>query len=222
MWSINDTIYKYRPHGQLRRISMKEKESSIDVKNRILNVALEEFANNGYQAASTNVICKKAEVSKGLLYHYYGSKENIYLTVARHVIENFKENIKINIQDSNKKGIDYISEYFNSKFKFFGEHPLYSKVIVNLVLNNTIEDARKIANEFEYYNNTLLYEVVKNIDFNPKFEREKAFELILMIGSKLEEKHMKDIENKDKEIVIEEFRKDHKIMLEMMFEGIDK
>lgn len=43
-----------------------------------------------------------------------------------------------------------------------------------------------------------------------------------MIGSKLEEKHMKDIESKDKHIVIEEFRKDHKIMLEMVFEGIDK
>ncbi|WP_158540630.1 TetR/AcrR family transcriptional regulator [Romboutsia weinsteinii] len=201
---------------------MKEKESSIDAKKKILNIALEEFAHNGYQATSTNVICKKAEVSKGLLYHYYGSKENMYLAVARHVIYNFKENIKIHIQDSNKKGIDYISEYFNSKFEFFGENPLYSKIIVNLVLNNTIEDARKIANEFEDYNNTLLYEVIKSIDFNPKFDREKAFELILMIGSKLEEKHMKDIECKDKDIVIEEFRRDHKIMLEMVFEGIDK
>ncbi len=201
---------------------MKEKESSMDVKKKILNVALEEFANNGYQATSTNVICKKAEISKGLLYHYYGSKENIYLTVARYVIDNFKENIKIQIQDSNKKGIDYISEYFNSKFKFFGENPLYSKIIVNLVLNNTIEEAREIANEFEDYNNALLHEVIKNIDFNPKFDREKACELITMIGLKLEEKHMKDIEYKDKDIVIEEFRKDHKIMIEMVFEGIDK
>ena len=33
---------------------------------------------------------------------------------------------------------------------------------------------------------------------------------------------MKDIEYKDTNTVIEEFRKDHKIMLEMVFEGIDK
>ena len=201
---------------------MKERENSIYVKERIINVALEEFAQNGYQAASTNVICKKAKVSKGLLYHYYESKENLYLSVIRYFIDNFKENIVVNIEDSNKKGIDYISEYFNAKFKFFGENPQHSKLILNLLLNNNIEGAQILANEFEDYNNALLHEIIKNIDFNPKFNREKAFELIVMIGSKLEEKHMKDIEYKDKNIVIEEFRKDHKIMLEMVFEGIDK
>ena len=201
---------------------MSERECPISVKERIINIALEEFAQNGYQSASTNVICKKAKVSKGLLYHYYGSKENLYLSVLRYFIDKFKENITIYIEDSNKKGIDYISEYFNAKFKFFGENPQYSKLVLNLLLNNNIEGAEIFANEFEEYNNVLLYEIIKNIDFNPKFNRNKAFELIVMIGSKLEEKHMKDIESKDKHIVIEEFRKDHKIMLEMVFEGIDK
>ncbi|MBM6838215.1 hypothetical protein H9X77_08195, partial [Clostridium saudiense] len=55
-----------------------------------------------------------------------------------------------------------------------------------------------------------------------RFDREKAFELIKMIGEKLEEKHMKDVANKDRNSVIDEFRKDHKIMIEMVFEGIDK
>ena len=142
--------------------------------------------------------------------------------MLRYFIDEFKENITIYIEDSNKKGIDYISEYFNAKFKFFGENPQYSKLVLNLLLNNNIEGAEILANEFEEYNNVLLYEIIKNIDFNPKFNRNKAFELIVMIGSKLEEKHMKDIESKDKHIVIEEFRKDHKIMLEMVFEGIDK
>lgn len=201
---------------------MSERECPISVKERIINIALEEFAQNGYQSASTNVICKKAKVSKGLLYHYYGSKENLYLSVLRYFIDKFKENITIYIEDSNKKGIDYISEYFNAKFKFFGENPQYSKLVLNLLLNNNIEGAEILANEFEEYNNVLLYEIIENIDFNPKFNRNKAFELIVMIGSKLEEKHMKDIESKDKHIVIEEFRKDHKIMLEMVFEGIDK
>lgn len=201
---------------------MSERECPISVKERIINIALEEFAQNGYQSVSTNVICKKAKVSKGLLYHYYGSKENLYLSVLRYFIDKFKENITIYIEDSNKKGIDYISEYFNAKFKFFGENPQYSKLVLNLLLNNNIEGAEILANEFEEYNNVLLYEIIKNIDFNPKFNRNKAFELIVMIGSKLEEKHMKDIESKDKHIVIEEFRKDHKIMLEMVFEGIDK
>lgn len=195
---------------------------TIGVKERILNVAIEEFAKNGYKATSTNVICKKANISKGLLYHYYNSKENIYITVVRHVIDTFKRNIAINIKESNKKGIDYVEEYFDIKFKFFRENPLYSKIIVNLVIDNNIEKAMGLSIEYQNYNNDLIYDVIKNIDINPKFNKEKAFELIVMIGENLEKKHMKRINDIDKDIAIEEFRKDHKEMLEMVFEGIDK
>ena len=43
-----------------------------------------------------------------------------------------------------------------------------------------------------------------------------------MIGENLEKKHMKRINDIDKDTDVEEFRKDHKEMLEMVFEGIDK
>ena len=214
--------YTSRPCGLEEEYMEEENKELKNIKERIMHIALEEFGKNAYKVASTNVICKRAEVSKGTLYHYYKSKENIYLDVVIYVINKFKENIKLQNEDSNKKGIDYISEYFNSKFKFFGENPLYSNIIVNLVLDDIPESARQLANEFEEYNNGILYEIIKSIDFNPNFEREKAFELIAMIGSKLEEKHMKNLKYKDKDTVIEDFRQDHKMMIEMLFEGIDK
>lgn len=45
----------------------REKQATIS-KYKIINVALEEFAINGFKATSTNAICKKAKISKGLLY----------------------------------------------------------------------------------------------------------------------------------------------------------
>ncbi len=199
-------------------------QETIGAKEKILNAAIEEFAQKGYRASSTNIICKKANISKGLLYHYYDSKEKIYITVVRHVIDSFKRNIAINIKDNNKKGIDYVEEYFDIKFKFFRENPLYSKIIVNLVIDNSIEKAGELSREYEIYNNNLIYNVIKNIDINPKFNKEKAFELIVMIGDNLEKKHLKRINDTDidKDTAIEEFRKDHREMLEMVFEGIDK
>ena len=202
---------------------MDDKElQNAEVKEKIIKVAIEEFAKNGYKAASTNNICKKAKVSKGLIYYYFKSKEEIYLNALRFVIDRFKENVTIEIDDKNKNGIDYISEYFDTKFKFFRENPLYSMLIVNSVLYYNVEEAIKLSDEFQDYNNELIYGVIKNIDINPKFDREKAFELIMIIGEKLEEKHMKNIEVKDKETVIEDFRRDHKVMIEMVFEGIDR
>lgn len=202
---------------------MSDKDiQNAEVKEKIIKAAIEEFAENGYKAASTNSICKKAKVSKGLIYYYFKSKEEIYLSALKFAIDRFKENVSIEISGKYKYGIAYISEYFDTKFKFFRENPLYSMLIVNSVVYYNVEEAIKLSEEFQKYNNDLIYEVIKSININPKFDREKAFELIMMIGEKLEEKHMKNIESKDKEVVIEDFRKDHKIMIEMVFEGIDK
>jgi len=50
-------------------------------RNAILNAALKEFATKGYDEASTNVIAKEAGISKGLMFHYVGSKENLFFAV---------------------------------------------------------------------------------------------------------------------------------------------
>ena len=108
---------------------MSDKDiQNAEVKEKIIKAAIEEFAENGYKAASTNSICKKAKVSKGLIYYYFKSKEEIYLNALKFAIDEFKENVTIQINDNSKNGINYISEYFDTKFKFFRENPLYSKL----------------------------------------------------------------------------------------------
>lgn len=204
---------------------MNEKElQAIKSKEKIMSVAIEEFAINGYKAASTNVISKKANISKGLLYHYYSSKEKLYLAVIRVAIDKFKENVTIKSKSLDKKGIDYISEYFNIKFKFFKENPLYSKLISNILLNNDIEGISILVDEFNDYNNSLIYGVLNTIEINPKFNKQKAYELIIMIGDKLGEKYMNYVEDtkQDNNQIVEKFRQDHKLMIQMVFEGIDK
>lgn len=49
--------------------------------DRMINGALKIFALNGYQKASTDDIVKEAGISKGLLFHYFGSKAGLYLFV---------------------------------------------------------------------------------------------------------------------------------------------
>ncbi len=54
------------------------RSSDIDKKDLLINAALEEFSENGYKKGSTNNIVKRAGVSKGLLYHYFKSKDELY------------------------------------------------------------------------------------------------------------------------------------------------
>lgn len=49
-----------------------------DKQDRMINAALKAFAINGYKHASTDDIVAEASISKGLLFHYFGSKLGLY------------------------------------------------------------------------------------------------------------------------------------------------
>jgi AcrR family transcriptional regulator len=60
--------------------SMFSKFLSLDTEkqDRIINAAIKEFAQKGYDNASTNEIVKEAGISKGLLFHYFKNKKQLF------------------------------------------------------------------------------------------------------------------------------------------------
>jgi AcrR family transcriptional regulator len=63
---------------------MNEKffDLKTEKQDRMINAALKIFALNEYQYASTDDIVKEAGISKGLLFHYFGSKIGLYTFLA--------------------------------------------------------------------------------------------------------------------------------------------
>lgn len=74
---INGLYNKYHK-DTFEKISEERRE-------RIYEVAINEFALNGFNGANINVIAKKAEISVGSLYNYFASKEDLYLSIANKV-----------------------------------------------------------------------------------------------------------------------------------------
>lgn len=68
---------------------MSEIMAGIDSekRDRIINAAIEEFASFPYEKASTNNIVKNAGISKGLLFHYFDSKQSLYEQLIGFVID---------------------------------------------------------------------------------------------------------------------------------------
>lgn len=61
---------------QLKQIYHKRRE-------QILNAALKVFANRGFIGAKTNLIAKEAGLSEGLLYKYFKSKDEIFVSLIQ-------------------------------------------------------------------------------------------------------------------------------------------
>jgi len=51
-------------------------------RNRIVNAAMKEFR-YGYKKATMDIVVKDAGISKGLLFHYFGTKEQLYAYLIR-------------------------------------------------------------------------------------------------------------------------------------------
>ena len=66
---------------------------SKNTKNKILSVASNLFVSKGYKNVSLNDIADKAEVTKGGVYHYFSSKEELFLEVFEDSLSTAEKNI---------------------------------------------------------------------------------------------------------------------------------
>lgn len=66
----------------------------------ILSVALEEFASFRYNDASFNRIIKNCQMAKGTMYYYFKSKEDLFLTIHKATLRDFKKVTALSQQEA--------------------------------------------------------------------------------------------------------------------------
>jgi TetR/AcrR family transcriptional regulator len=59
-------------------------------KDRILAVATKEFSARGYDGARVDAIMRQSKISKNLIYHYFGSKEQLFIAVLESAYEKIR------------------------------------------------------------------------------------------------------------------------------------
>ena len=70
--------------------------------DRMINASLKIFALQGYRHASTDDIVREAAVSKGLLFHYFGSKLGVYTFIYDYSVRYMNLELKSNIDPEEK------------------------------------------------------------------------------------------------------------------------
>jgi TetR/AcrR family transcriptional regulator len=83
------------PNAQIERLpdpnSMKKSNANSDRTRRlILKHAMTEFATKGYDGARVDSIARRFGLSKNMLYHYFGSKEGLFIAVLEDAYEAFR------------------------------------------------------------------------------------------------------------------------------------
>lgn len=149
---------------------------------RILNAALKEFAQKGYKNASTNEIVKGAEISKGLLFHYFKNKKELYLFLFDYCIEILINDFFKKTDLSESDIIVKLRQFSLVKLKMLKRYP----DIIRFVETAYMEDAIDVKNEIEERYNKLsdnnIRKVFEGIDaskFKEAIDVEKAINIII-------------------------------------------
>ena len=57
----------------------RDKEKYFEKREELINIAMKEFGEKGYENASLNNILKETGISKGTFYYHYKNKEDLYM-----------------------------------------------------------------------------------------------------------------------------------------------
>lgn len=95
-------------------------EKSENRINEIIEAAISEFIEKGYGEASMDSIAKRANLSKGGLYHHFKSKVEILYTVNMKFNEPIQELLQL--IEANKSLVDGLNGYITNYLNYWNEH----------------------------------------------------------------------------------------------------
>lgn len=96
---------------------------SDERRQRILDAALSEFAEKGFHRASTNAIAERAGVAKGLVFHHFKSKDELFDAVAASVMAQMTERFEHTMQDAPTELFARLARWTRVKLAFMQEDP---------------------------------------------------------------------------------------------------
>lgn len=117
---------------------------SKEKQDRMINGAMKVFALNGYEKASTDVIIKEAGISKGLLFHYFGSKKNLYEFVVEYCGRYLSVELAAGISDAEKNIFERIRLAEEAKLRMLKNYP-YLDLLLICVQSEIHPDAAECA-----------------------------------------------------------------------------
>ncbi|MCR3923473.1 MAG: TetR/AcrR family transcriptional regulator [Firmicutes bacterium] len=139
---------------------------SVAEQERVLEAALDEFADKEYEAASLNRIIQNAGISKGSMYHYFQNKEDLYMYILSTVMEEKKQflmhTLPTLVKPNHELGLfETISLQLEISITFARANPRYH--MINTHLQNMPDSAlkHKIWGHFEEEFDRMVYAMVE-------------------------------------------------------------
>ena len=161
---------------------MNREEKNILTRQQIINSAIAEFGMNSYAEGSLNSICRDGKISKGIIYHYFKDKDELYLVCVAECfnrLTTFLNTEKITFNNVEQD----IEKYLDLRHQFFKENPDFGNILTNALLQppkHLADQIREIKGGLDRFNIDFYEQVLKNVNLKDDVSHEEAIEYFLV------------------------------------------
>jgi len=161
--------------------------------DRVINAAIKEFAEKGYDKASTNEMVKAAGISKGLLFHYFQNKKQLFLSLFDYCVELISEEFykKVNLAET-----DFFIRIRQSvliKMDLLFQYPNIFKFIEAAYMDDSSEikvELEKKVKELNTINIEKIYEGIDVSKFREDIDIQKTLKIITWTFEKMSDEEV--------------------------------
>lgn len=157
---------------------MKQQERQKKSKEKILQAAITEFSASGYDKVTMENICTRHGISKGMMYHYYSGKDDLFLLCVQNMYQMMQQYLEENMAELEKKdALHALKEFWMLRESFFGEHPPFKNIFENALLRtppHLFEKIEGIRGPIEALNRQFLHRTIGKIELRENLKKENV------------------------------------------------
>lgn len=160
---------------------MKREEQTQKTRRKIMDSALAEFSVQGYGAASINTICASQEISKGIIYHYFETRDALYLACVEECFQRLTEYIKANFSLADTPLEEQLKSYFTLRTRFFETYPVYQGIFCEVVISPPSQlntEIQRCKRDFDTLNAQILQRLLSSVSLRSDLSRQDIMETL--------------------------------------------
>lgn len=174
---------------------MEEQSKAEQTRERILTVAIQEFAFQGYNKASTNHIMEQVGMAKGLLFHYYSNKQKLYLACLQKVLIGFQKDLDLFMQQMPADLFERLTNFLRWKNQLALNQPLTLRFLLGIskLPAEVGSKADDILITWRKKNSQLLADYDQTL-WDPKVNQKDALEVLVLIFDAFDQKWVQQMD----------------------------
>ena len=202
---------------------MIREEKNRLTRQLIVSSAIAVFGIHSYAEASMNEVSKKGDISKGIIYHYFKDKDDLYLECVKDSFTSLtdflgsKEISFLRVEES-------IEMYLSLRHQFFKENPDFSNIFANALLQppkHLSAQIREITVELHKFNRDFYEQILDHVELKNEVTREEAVEYFILFQESFNH-HFQDKNYNNFGRLFDEHELKLSKLLKLMFYGIIK